>query len=251
MTVIEFDHVTKTFRRHAARMLLRDRLKHAFTRTPVEGFTALHDVSFRVAEGECMGIVGHNGAGKSTLLNLMTGLCLPTSGKVSVHGRIAPLLELGSGFHEDLTGAENLRMCASLMGFSRSQTERRAPEIIEFAGVADFIQEPLRTYSTGMKMRLAFAIAIHLDPEILIIDEVLGVGDASFFQRCTERFQAFRRAGKTMIIVSHSPLMIHSLCDRALWLNHGHLLLDGAADEVLNAYRDSAPQLRELAPLPE
>jgi ABC-type polysaccharide/polyol phosphate transport system ATPase subunit len=182
--------------------------------------------------------VGQNGAGKSTTLSLIAGLSWPERGSVSVSGRIAALLELGSGFHHDLTGMENIKLNASLLGFSRKQTLGMIDEIIEFSGVGDFIHEPIRTYSTGMVMRLAFSVAVNLNPDILITDEILTVGDAAFQEKCLSRIRQFTEAGKTIVSVSHDPGMVKMLCDRAIWLDHGHLIQDGKASEVLQAYAD-------------
>jgi ABC-type polysaccharide/polyol phosphate transport system ATPase subunit len=226
-------------------MLLRDRLKHLLRRSAQERFYALRDVSFALDPGESLGIVGHNGAGKSTLLNIATGLCLPSQGSVTYGGRVAALLELGSGFHPDLTGAENVRINAALLGLSRQTTRERFDEIVEFSGIADFIDEPLRTYSSGMVMRLAFSVAINVDPDILIIDEVLGVGDQNFFMKCFEKILEFRHAGKTLVCVSHSLETLKTLCDRGLWLDHGQIVKDGSMRQVLDAYQGAAtPALR-------
>ncbi|MGE5488917.1 MAG: ABC transporter ATP-binding protein [bacterium] len=236
MRAIAFENVTKTFHRHTGRELLRSRLARALSRSRRESFHALRNVSFAVEQGESLGIVGNNGAGKSTLLSLIAGLCTPDEGRVTVNGRVAPLFELGSGFHVDLTGAENLRLNAALLGLSRRRTAELFDQIVEFSGIGEFIGEPLRTYSSGMVMRLAFSIAINMDPDILLIDEVLAVGDAAFQEKCVERIDAFRRAGKTLVCVSHSAPMILKLCQRAVWLDHGEVVVEGAASEVLNAY---------------
>jgi ABC-type polysaccharide/polyol phosphate transport system ATPase subunit len=188
-------------------------------------------------------VVGPNGAGKSTLLGLVAGLITPEAGTVTVSGRIAALLELGSGFHPDLTGVENVRVSASLMGVSRRRTAELFDQIVEFADVGDFIGEPLRTFSTGMVMRLAFSVAINLDPEILLIDEVLAVGDRAFQAKCFERIHQYRRAGKTLLCVSHAPGTVQELCDRAIWLDHGELIMSGRIRDVIEAYeghRDTA-----------
>jgi len=237
MIAVSFDNVSKSFAMHAGRMLIRERLTRLVRGERGERFQALTGVSFLLRHGECLGIVGHNGAGKSTILNLITGLCLPTSGRVTVEGRVAALLELGSGFHPDLTGAENLRLNAALLGLTREETAARFASIVDFAGIGKFIHEPLRTYSAGMTMRLAFAVAIHVDPDILVVDEVLGVGDYGFFEKCLQRIEAFRRAGKTIVCVSHGLEMIESLCSRAIWLDHGRVLADGATSLVLDRYR--------------
>jgi ABC-type polysaccharide/polyol phosphate transport system ATPase subunit len=184
-----------------------------------------------------LGICGSNGAGKSTLLNLLTGLGRPETGTIRLNGRVAALLELGSGFHPDLTGTENLKLNSALLGFSRKQTDMLFDSIVEFAGIRDFIDEPLRTYSSGMSMRLAFSIAINSEPEILIVDEVLAVGDQSFQEKCYERVRKLRTQGTTFICVSHSPKMLLDLCDMGLWLDHGEAILQGSMREVLEAYQ--------------
>ena len=236
MTAIEFKSVSKSFHWHTGRMLLRHRLANWLSGQHRERFYALKNVSFRLEKGEGLAVVGPNGAGKSTLLGLVAGLATPDTGTVTVNGRIAALLELGSGFHPDLTGTENVRVNASLMGLGRRRTAEIFDQITEFAGIGDFIGEPLRTYSTGMIMRLAFSVAIHIDPEILLIDEVLAVGDQAFQAKCFERIHRFRRAGKTLLCVSHAAGMVQELCDRAIWLDHGELMVSGRIHDVIKAY---------------
>jgi len=238
MLAIRFDKISKSFPKHTGHVLLRQRVANWLQRKHRERFEALAEVSFTVRHGECVGIIGHNGAGKSTLLNLMTGLCLPSSGSVTVEGKITALLDLGSGFHPDLTGAENIQINAALLGLTRKQTTEQFANIVGFADIAEFLHEPLRTYSAGMVMRLAFAVAVNVDPDILIIDEVLGVGDQGFVEKCTDRIESFRRWGKTIICVSHSLDLISSLCDRVIWLDHGRIVMDDLTGAVLNAYRD-------------
>ena len=165
-----------------------------------------------------------------------TGLCQPDDGSITVQGRVAPLLELGSGFHLDLTGIENVHLNASLLGLSRSETEANMDRILEFSGIGQFIEEPLRTYSTGMIMRLAFAVAVHVEPDILLVDEVLAVGDQRFQEKCFERIVQFKNAGKTLLFVSHAPGLVRQLCDRCLWLDHGKVIRMGPTEEVLGAY---------------
>lgn len=217
-------------------MLLRSLLFNRVRSNSSSQFYALKDISFQIRDGETVGVVGRNGAGKSTLLSLVAGISYPDQGKVTVDGRVAALLELGSGFHGDLTGRENVLLNASLLGLSRAKTMDKLEEIIEFSGVRDFIEEPLRTYSSGMIMRLAFSVAINVDPAFLIIDEVLAVGDASFQQKCYEKIMEFKRAGRGLLCVSHAGKTIQQLCDRALWLEHGQLVMDGNTDEVVAAY---------------
>jgi ABC-type polysaccharide/polyol phosphate transport system ATPase subunit len=237
--VIELVGVSKSFRHGAGTKLLRTYVRDLFVKSEGKNFFALRNVSFRVEDGESLAVVGRNGAGKSTLLSLIAGLADPVEGRIAVNGRVAALLELGAGFHPDLTGVENLRLNASLLGLSRKRTEEVFQDILTFAGIGDFVYEPIRTYSMGMTMRLAFAIAIHVDPEILIVDEVLAVGDQAFQEKCQERIREFRARGKTLLFVSHSGPLVRELCSRALWLDHGKLLLDGPVDEVLAAYTNS------------
>ena len=242
MSVIEFKNVSKKFTRHAGQMLLRNHLTRFFTGQKDNPFFALKRVSFRVERGESLAVIGSNGAGKSTLLTLVAGVAQPNEGSVTVNGQVTALLELGSGFHPSLTGRENVRLNAALLGLSRRQTVDAYERIVEFSGIRDFIDEPLRTYSTGMTMRLAFSVAINRDPEILLVDEILAVGDAAFQSKCIDKIHEFRNAGKTLLCVSHTAI-IRQLCDRAIWLDHGELILSGSVGEVLEAYagRQAAP----------
>lgn len=241
MSQIQFTGVSKTFQRRSGRMLLRSLLLNPIRDPVVKPFYALKNVTFTIRDGETVGVIGRNGAGKSTLLSLVAGLSYPDEGKVTVQGRVAALLELGSGFHGDLTGRENIFLNASLLGLSRQKAESRYEEIVEFSGVKDFIEEPLRTYSSGMMMRLAFSVAIHVEPAFLIIDEVLAVGDASFQARCTEKIVELKNAGKGLLIVSHAGSTVQKLCERAIWLEHGELAMDGATEEVIAAYAGNVP----------
>jgi ABC-type polysaccharide/polyol phosphate transport system ATPase subunit len=236
MPVIEFHNVSKGFRRHSGRALLRTHISRWFQPTDEEPFWALRNVSFSLDRGEGLAVIGSNGAGKSTLLSLVAGLAPCDQGHVSVDGRIAALFELGSGFHPDLTGLENIRLNASLLGLGRARLHEISDQIVEFSGIGEFVEEPIRTYSTGMMMRLAFSVAIHLDPEVLLVDEILAVGDAAFQQKCFDKILEFRKAGKTLLCVSHASGMVQQFCDRALWLDHGELLMDGKIGEVFDAY---------------
>lgn len=240
MDAIAFASVTKTFPMNTQRMLARRHVARLLQRGGRQRFVALRNVSFRISPGQTVGVVGANGAGKSTLLSLVAGLCPPDQGTVTVNGRVAPLLQLGAGFHPDLTGSENLRMNAALLGLSAKKTAEAAGRIVEFAGIGSFIDEPLRTYSSGMTMRLAFSIAIHVDPDILIIDEVLAVGDQAFQSKCMDKILEFKRQGKTLLFVSHSTGAVQHLCERALWLDRGELVMDGKAAEVAAAYEGGA-----------
>jgi ABC-type polysaccharide/polyol phosphate transport system ATPase subunit len=236
---IVFHEVWKSFARHAGQLLIRDRLLQLVRSTPHEKFHALREISFAIHHGESVAVIGHNGAGKSTLLNLSTNLCRPDRGHVEVHGRIAALLDLGAGFHPDLTGAENVRTNAALLGLSRREVRDKFDEMVAFSEIGDFINEPLRTYSSGMVMRLAFSVAVCVDPDILIIDEVLGVGDMAFFAKCQERIMQFRHAGKTILCVSHSTATLKDLCNRAIWLDHGRMIDDGPLARVVDAYKSA------------
>ena len=238
MTLIEFQNVSKSFHLHAGRKLAREHVTYFFRNRKAGRFFALKNVNFRLDSGESLAVVGSNGAGKSTLLSLVAGLAQPDEGTVSVNGRVAALLELGAGFHPDLTGAENVRLNALLLGLSRNRTQELFDEIVEFSGIADFISEPLRTYSTGMVMRLAFSVAINVELDILLVDEVLAVGDAAFQQKCFDRVRRLRRSGKTLLCVSHASGMVQELCDRALWLEHGRVVMSGPVLEVTDAYAD-------------
>jgi ABC-type polysaccharide/polyol phosphate transport system ATPase subunit len=239
LPALRFDHVTKTFVHHTGRMLLRDRLIEMVKPSRRPRFEALKDVSFALAPGESLGLIGANGAGKSTILNLATGLARPDHGSITVNGRVTALLELGAGFHPDLTGAENVRVNAAMMGMTRRQTVGRFDEIVDFSGIREFINEPLRVYSAGMAMRLAFSVAIAADPEVLLIDEVLGVGDQAFYARCLEKIRNFQAEGKTIVLASHSAELITMLCQRALWIDHGQVAKLGPAAEVIEAYKAS------------
>jgi ABC-type polysaccharide/polyol phosphate transport system ATPase subunit len=236
MAMIEFERVSKTFSHTGGAKLLGAHLRERLRPKQSDVFYALKNVSFRVEPGHSMAIIGGNGAGKSTLLSLVAGLSRPNEGRVAVNGKVAALLELGSGFHPDLTGRENVSLNASLLGLSRKRSEECFDAIVEFSGIGDFIEEPIRTYSSGMVMRLAFSVAVHMDPDILIIDEVLAVGDQNFQAKCFEKISGFKHAGKTLLFVSHTPEMVRQLCDQALWLHHGEAMMVGYPEDVLNAY---------------
>ena len=202
-------------------------------------FWALREASFEVAHGEVMGIVGRNGAGKSTLLQLVCGTLSPSGGAVAVNGRVAALLELGSGFNPDFSGRENVFLAASIMGLSAAEIEARFEQIVEFSGIRDFIDQPVKTYSSGMYVRLAFSVATNVDPEILVIDEALSVGDGEFSRKSFDRIMEFKKAGKTILFCSHSLYQVEAICGRAMWLDHGHIRAQGGASEVVRAYNDS------------
>lgn len=199
--------------------------------------TALSNVDFQVRQGECFGILGHNGSGKSTLLKIMAGTIRPNQGRVRIRGRLSALLELGAGFHPDLTGRENIYLNASILGFDRAHVDRIFDDIVDFAELEDFIDLQVKFYSSGMTARLGFAVATNLDPDILLVDEVLAVGDEAFQLKCLERVHRFRAMGRTMVIVSHGPERIRELCDRALVLERGRMLHIGDVGQAVEVYR--------------
>lgn len=235
--VIEVDRLGKQYRlRHEGAGSLKNLvLRRGRART--EDRWALRDVSFGVASGETVGVVGHNGSGKSTLLGLLARVYRPTAGAVSIHGRVAPLLELGAGFHEDLTGLENITLHGSILGLTNRRMAELTPDIIAFAELEPSIDTPLRTYSAGMVMRLGFSIAVHSDPDILLIDEVLAVGDEAFQRKCYDRIAQFQSAGKTIVFVSHDLDAVERVAGRAIWMKGGIMKMDGPASDVVNAYR--------------
>jgi lipopolysaccharide transport system ATP-binding protein len=243
--VVVFDQVWKKFRRGERHDSLRDAItgavKRGFSRAPATGlkdneFWVLRDVSFTVAPGEALGIIGPNGAGKSTTLKLLTRIMRPTTGACGVRGRVGALIEIAAGFHPDLTGRENVYLQGAIMGMSRAEVARQFDAIVEFAGIADFIDTPVKRYSSGMNARLGFAIAAHVEPDVLVIDEVLAVGDFSFQQKCHARLQQFRDAGAAIVFVSHNMQAITSLCDRAMLLRPGQPPLISTVEEVAATY---------------
>ncbi|MBF0111351.1 MAG: ABC transporter ATP-binding protein [Desulfamplus sp.] len=215
------------------------RLLQAILRRPMHTlFEVLKDISFEVGFGQSLGIIGDNGAGKSTLLKLLAGTVQPTSGTIEVNGRVAALLELGAGFHPEFTGRQNIYLNASLLGISDKEIREKEKEIIEFAEIEDFIDRPVKTYSSGMYVRLAFSIATMVDPDILIVDEALSVGDISFQLKCTDRMNLFREQGKTMIFCSHSMYHVQELCEKAIWIDHGRIRYMGSCAEAVSCYED-------------
>jgi ABC-type polysaccharide/polyol phosphate transport system ATPase subunit len=244
--IIELKNVNKWFRHSNGPKLVRDHLVDLFRGTPPsKRFYALKNVSLSIRRGESVAIIGRNGAGKSTLLSTIAGVCIPDRGAVVIDGTVAALLEMGAGFHYDLTGAENVYLNAALLGLSRRRTNELFPSIVEFSGISEFINEPIRTYSSGMVMRLAFSVAAHVDADVMILDEVIAVGDQQFFEKCLERIRQLHRAGKTLLFVSHSAAVVLQFCERAIWLDHGEVVMDGAAEAVVAAY--SGAMAAELA----
>ncbi len=237
MSAISIDGVSKKFRlqtdkAHSVKELVTRRDRS----TDHDSFWALRDVSFEIPEGSMYALVGHNGSGKSTLLRCMAGIYRPTEGQVKVDGRISTLLELGAGFHPDLTGRENVYMNATILGMSKKQIDASFDEIVGFAGVEEFIDSPVKIYSSGMYVRLGFSVAVHVDPEILIVDEVIAVGDAEFQRKCFDHLYALRKKGVTIVVVTHGLSTVESMCDGAAWLDHGVLQLTGTGPEVVQAY---------------
>ena len=203
-----------------------------------EEYWALKDVSFEVPRGSTFGLIGHNGSGKSTMLRLMAGIHRPTSGSIRVDGRVSALLELGAGFHPDLTGRENIYLNGSILGLNRRSITAKIDEIIEFAGLGEFIDTPVKVYSSGMFVRLGFSVAVHVDPDILIIDEVIAVGDEDFQRRCFDHIYKLRSSGSTIVMVTHSLNLVQQMCDSAAWLDHGELKALGSAPDVVHHYLD-------------
>ena len=218
-----FDRVLETFNKH--KIYSRD-------------FFALDDVSFSIRKGSTIGIVGRNGSGKSTLLKILTGVLKSTKGYVHVNGQVSALLELGAGFNMEFTGRQNIYLNATIMKIPKQEIEKRIPDILSFADIGEYIDQPTKTYSSGMFVRLAFAVAINTDPEILIVDEALAVGDTRFQLKCMEKFEEFRKAGKTILFVSHDLSSIKRFCERTVWLHRGKLIVDGETDQVTDLYND-------------
>lgn len=230
-------NVTKEFRLQTDRAhSIKELVTRRDRKSGADRFRALDDVSLTIPKGSMYALVGHNGSGKSTLLRCIAGIYRPTSGTVQVDGRISTLLELGAGFHPDLTGRENIYMNATILGMDRHQIDDQFDKIVAFAGVEDFIDSPVKIYSSGMYVRLGFSVAVHVDPEILIIDEVIAVGDAEFQRRCFDHLYGLRRKGVTIVVVTHGLDTVEAMCDGAAWLDHGVLQLTGTGAEVTSAY---------------
>jgi ABC-type polysaccharide/polyol phosphate transport system ATPase subunit len=226
-----YEHRTSSLREWFIRRVLR---------RPIHvGHTAfsLRDVSLRVEPGESVALLGHNGSGKSTVLRLVAGIYRPTAGDITTSGRITAVIELGAGFHPELTGAENIRLYGAVLGLTRRELQVHYDEIVEFAQMRDFLDTPLKYYSSGMEARLAFSVAVCLEPAILLLDEVLAVGDREFRERCLERLRAFHARGGTLMLVSHELEQVRDLCSRGVWLRDGAVVMDGEIDAVLDAYR--------------
>lgn len=237
---IRVDHVSKLFRRQKQRTfkeMLPALIRHGKGGV-VDTFWALKDITFDVHRGEAFGIIGPNGSGKSTLLKLIANVSQPTSGTVEVSGRITPLIELGAGFHADMTGRENIYLNASILGLTKKQTEPLIQKIIDFSEIGDFIDEPVKHYSSGMYTRLAFSVAVHVPFDVLLVDEILSVGDARFQHKCIELMQDFKKNGKTILYVGHGLTQVEKICDRAAFINYGDLVCVGKPLDVIRRYAE-------------
>jgi ABC-2 type transport system ATP-binding protein len=237
--IVRLEGLTKFFRVRKDNSL-KDRIVHLgrLGKAHRQDFYAVDDVTLAIEAGTTVGLLGANGSGKSTLLKLIGGIVSPSAGTVQTRGRMAALLELGAGFHPDLSGRENVFLTASILGLSRDQVEARFDDIVAFSGIGDFIDTAVKFYSSGMYVRLAFAVAVHTDPDILLVDEVLAVGDEAFQRKCMERIQLFREEGRTIILVSHSAQQVAELCDRGIVLSNGKVVFDGDTNEAIGALRD-------------
>ena len=246
--LIELHHVARRFTKKLDRgRSFQDLFIRLFrrTRSTTDDFWPLRDLSLTVNPGDCIGVIGPNGSGKSTLLKLITGILPPTHGDVVVRGRVSSLLELGAGFQSDLTGRENIYLNGSIYGLTRADMSKRLDQIIDYAGLGDFIDTPVKHYSSGMYVRLGFAVAIHTNPDLLLVDEVLAVGDVAFQNRCMESIYRFRRQGGTLLLVSHDLNTIQSLCNRALWIDDGLVAAEGTPADVVMAYKQHMAELEE------
>ena len=247
MHAIEIQNLTKKFRIYADQgHSLKEKMLSA-KRRKYEERTVLDGISLTVEPGEAIGLVGKNGCGKSTLLKLMSRILYPESGSVKLNGRVSSLIELGAGFHPDMTGRENIFTNASIFGLTHKEIEEQLDEIIAFSEMEEFIDNPVRTYSSGMYMRLAFSVAIHVGADILLIDEILAVGDAAFQAKCFERLMEIKASGTTIVIVSHSMGQLERICDRTVWIDNGRIRMEGAPNEVHPAYLDFMGQRRQLS----
>ncbi len=244
---IEFWEVSKRFVLQEGRTLRE--FVPAFLRGQgfTEPFYALRDVTFSINRGETTGIIGRNGSGKSTILKLIAGVMAPTTGEVRVAGRVSPLIELGAGFHPDLTGRENVHLNGSILGMSSREIREQFDAIVNFAELWEFIDTPVKRYSSGMYVRLGFAVAVHSNPEVLLVDEVLSVGDAYFQEKSLAKMHEFQAKGTTIVVVSHSMELVQRFCERALLIEGGHLVAEGSAKEIVERYAEAVPHAAELA----
>ncbi len=237
-TVLQVQDVSKRFRIRKDKSLKERVVNAGRSRKHVEDFWALRDIDLEVDRGTTVGLVGHNGSGKSTLLKVIGGILTPDTGTVDRAGRLAALLELGAGFHGDLTGRENVYLNASILGLSKQQTDAYFDDIVEFSGIEEFIDTQVKFYSSGMYVRLAFSVAVHVEPDMLLVDEVLAVGDEPFQRKCLDRIKRFQQEGRTIVLVTHGLDQVRQLCDRAVMLDHGRILIDGSPVEAIRAFRE-------------
>ena len=244
---IEFWQVSKRFQLQEGRTLREWVPALLKGRGWTDPFYALRDVTFAIDRGETVGIIGRNGSGKSTTLKLIAGVTAPTEGEVRVEGRVSPLIELGAGFHPDLTGRENVHLNASILGMSGKEIRQQFDNIVDFAELWEFIDTPVKRYSSGMYVRLGFAVAAHSNPEVLLVDEVLSVGDAFFQEKCLAKMHEFQRQGTTIVVVSHSLDLVASFCERAIWLDHGRIVAEGPAAAVVQQYTQTVPHAEGTA----
>ncbi len=250
VAAIELANVTKIYRRYSGKQfatLKSALLQRSILRDlrPSDVFPALKDVSFSVPRGSTFGVIGRNGSGKSTALKLVAGITKPTSGTVSVDGRVSALIELGAGFHPEISGRENVFINGIMLGLTKREIHERFDEIVDFAELREFIDAPVKTYSSGMYMRLGFAVAIHVDPDVLLVDEVLAVGDEGFTHKCLDKFGEFRRRGKTILLVTHSLNLVERFCDEAVWLDAGEKQIEGDPKRVVGAYLTAVEHTEE------
>jgi len=231
--------IGQLFRENMLRDAVVNFVKHPFVKKSKETIWALKDVSFEIKKGETLGIIGRNGAGKSTLLKVLSKITYPSSGSLKVHGRIASLLEVGTGFHLELTGRENIYMNGSILGMKKKEIDKRIDEIIEFSGIGNFIDTPVKRYSSGMRLRLGFAVAAHLIADILLIDEILAVGDAGFQKKCLNAMGGLSSGGRTVLFVSHNMAAVENLCQRVIWIDDGKVKKDGDSKEVIRSYLET------------
>lgn len=243
-TLVNVNNVSKRFVMHKDKSFKERIVNFGSSRKHRDDFWALHDINLDIEVGSSIGLVGHNGSGKSTLLKVIGGIIEPTSGSVSRRGRLAALLELGAGFHPDLTGRENVYLNAAILGLTRKETDRYFDAIVDFSGIESFIDTQVKFYSSGMYVRLAFAVAVHVDPDLLLVDEVLAVGDEPFQRKCMDKIGEFQREGRTIVLVSHSAEQVGRLCERVAVLDHGNLLFDGDPAEGLRVLRFGFEQAR-------
>src|SRR5688500_13204361 len=242
MNAIELTNASKVYQRYGHRRQFATLKSALLSRSlvrdlnPTETFAAVREVTFSVRAGQTLGVIGRNGSGKSTLLKLVAGITKPTTGTVAVAGRVSALIELGAGFHPEISGRENVFINGIMLGLSKREITRRFDEIVEFAEMQDFIDAPVKTYSSGMYMRLGFAVAIHVDPDVLLVDEVLAVGDEGFTHKCLDKFAEFKRRGRTILLVTHALAMVERFCDEALWLDQGEVRGSGDPKRVVGAY---------------